>query len=86
MTTELKLCPKGKKPKITTREPRGYWCVMGYKNITCPCGCLRETAAYTKGGQAWCKAEAKAIEQWNREVMQYTSGMKLQSQSNEPNK
>ena len=68
MTTELKLCPKGKKPKITTREPRGYWCVMGYKNITCPCGCLRTTAAYTKGGQAWCKAEAKAIEQWNQEV------------------
>lgn len=68
MTTQLKLCPKGERPRITTREPRGYWCLTGYKNITCPCGCLRTTAAYTKGGQAWQKAEAKAIEQWNQEV------------------
>lgn len=68
MTTELKLCPKGKKPNITTREPRGTWCVMGYKNITCPCRCLRTTSGYHKGGQAWRKAEVIAIEQWNQEV------------------
>lgn len=68
MTTELKHCPKGKKPNITTREPRGAWCVMGYKNITCPCGCLRTTAGYHKGGQAWQLAERRAIEQWNQEV------------------
>jgi hypothetical protein len=69
-------CPKGEKQKIRTREPRGTWCVTGYKVIACSCGCLKVSVPYHKGGDAWRTAERNAIKQWNLAVTNFPGDKK----------
>lgn len=77
MTTPVN-CPKGEKTIIKTREPRGPWCAVGYKTITCSCECLKVSTGYHKGGDAWKQAEDQVIELWSSEVERLQKGIVIE--------